>query len=208
MATYLDMINRIGDESLRPEMVSQIKLCIQDAIAHYEVERFWFNQFRDRMFTTVAGQEFYGEADQADIPSILEFDAVTLTAGSSAWPLAKVGYAEIESWNADAAAHGQPTHYAYWGQQIRLYPVPDGVYQVRLSGLFKLPALVADGDGSAWTGDAEELIRQRAKSILYSQYLRDDANAARAAALEAAAHDRLSASAARRLATGDIRPAL
>lgn len=208
MATYLDMITRIGDESLRPEMASQIRLCIQDAIAHYEVERFWFNQFLDRIFATVAGQEFYGAADQIDIPSILEFDAVTLTAGSSAWPLAKVGYTEIESWNANAAARGQPTHYAYWGQQVRLYPVPDGVYQIRVSGLFKLPALIADGDENAWTGDAEELIRQRAKSILYSQYLRDDANAARAAALETAAYERLSASTARRLATGDIRPAL
>jgi hypothetical protein len=207
MSTYLDMITRIGDESLRADMVNQIKLCIQDAIAHYEVERFWFNQFRDRTFATVAGQEFYGQADQGDIPNILEFDAVTLTVGSARWPLIKAGYVQIEDWNADAA-RGQPTHYAYWGQQVRLYPVPDNIYQVRVSGLFKLPTLTADGDESAWTDDAEELIRHRAKSILYSQYLRDDANAARAAALETAAHERLSTTTARRLAAGDIRPSL
>lgn len=208
MATYLDMIARIGDESLRPEMSDQIKLCIQDAIAHYEIERFWFNQFRDRLLTTIAGQEFYGAADHTDIPSILEFDAVTLTVGNTRWPLAKAGYVQLEDWNADAASRGQPTHYAYWGQQIRLYPVPDSAYQVRLSGLFKLPTLAADGDENAWSKDAEELIRHRAKSLLYSQYLRDDANAARAAALEAAAYDRLAATTARRLATGDIRPSL
>lgn len=208
MATYLDMIARVGDESLRPEMNGQVKLCIQDAIAHYEIERFWFNQFRDRTFATVAGQEFYSEPDHGDIPSILEFDAVTLTVGSARWPLTKAGYVQLEEWNADAAARGQPTHYAYWGQQIRLYPVPDSAYQVRLSGLFKLPALVADGDQNAWTQDAEELIRHRAKFLLYNQYLRDDANAARAAALEAAALARLTATTARRLAAGDIRPSL
>ncbi|MGH6894740.1 MAG: hypothetical protein ACREEP_21045 [Dongiaceae bacterium] len=208
MASYLDMITRIGDESLRTDMTNQIKLCIQDAIAHYEVERFWFNQFRDRTFATVAGQEFYGSADQSDIPAILEFDAVTLSVGSTRWPLTKAGYVEIEDWSADAGARGQPTHFAYWGQQIRLYPVPDSVHQIRLSGLFKLPPLIGDVDENAWTKDAEDLIRHRAKSILYSQYLRDDANAARAAALESAAYERLSATTARRLAAGDIRPSL
>ncbi len=208
MASYLDMVTRIADESLRTDMTNQIKLCIQDAIAHYEVERFWFNQFRDRTFTTVAGQEFYGAADQGDIPNVLEFDAVTLSVGSTRWPLVKVSYVELEEWNADATIRGQPTHYAYWGQQIRLYPVPDGAYQIRLSGLFKLPLLTADADENAWSKDAEDLIRHRAKSILYSQYLRDDTNAARAAALEAAAHERLSATAARRLAAGEIRPSL
>ena len=208
MATHLDMITRIGDESLRSDMTNQIKLCIQDAIAHYEVERFWFNQFRDRTFVTAIGQEFYGETDQSDIPNILEFDAVTLTIGSTRWPLTKVGYVQAEDWNADAGSRGQPTHYAYWGQQIRLYPVPDNAYQIRLSGLFKLPTLAGDSDENAWTGDAEELIRHRAKSILYSQYLRDDANAARAAALESAAYERLSVTTSRRLAASDIRPSL
>lgn len=208
MATYLEMINRIGDESLRPDMTDQIKLCIQDAIAHYEVERFWFNQFRDRTFPTVAGQEFYGEADHTDIPNVLEFDAVTLTVGTTRWPLAKAGYVQLEDWNADASSRGQPSHYAYWGQQIRLYPVPDNSYQIRLSGLFRLPTLAADADETAWTKEAEELVRHRAKCLLYSQYLRDDANAARAAALEAAAHERLCTTAARRLAAGDIRPSL
>jgi hypothetical protein len=208
VANYLDMINRIGDESLRSDMANQIKLCIQDAIGHYEVERFWFNQFRDRAFATVAGQEFYGEADQSDIPQILEFDAVTLTVGSTRWPLSKIGYVQLEDWNADASARGQPTHYAYWGKQIRLYPVPDAAYQVRLSGLFKLPALVADGDVNTWTEDAEELVRHRAKAILYGQYLRDDANAGRATALEMAALERLSTTTARRLSSGDIRPSL
>ena len=208
MATYLDVINRIGDESLRSDLANQIKLCIQDAIGHYEVERFWFNQFRDRTFMTVPGQEFYGAADLGDIPHVLEFDAVTLTVGSTRWPLSKIGYVQLEDWNTDASARGQPTHYAYWGRQIRLYPVPDTAYQVRLSGLFKLPALVADGDANAWTEDAEELVRHRAKAILYSQYLRDDANAARATALEFAAAERLSATTARRMSSGEIRPSL
>jgi hypothetical protein len=208
MASYLDMINRIVDESLRSDMDNQIKLCIQDAIGHYEVERLWFNQFRDRTFATVAGQEFYGEADHSDIPHVLEFDAVTLTVGSSRWPLVKTAYVEIEDWNADASARGQPTRYAYWGRQLRLYPVPDNAYQIRLSGLFKLPTLVADSDANAWTEDAEELIRHRAKAILYSQYLRDDANAGRATALEMAAFERLSSTTARRLASGEIRPSL
>lgn len=208
MGSYLDMINRIADESLRPDMTSQIRLCIQEAIAHHEIERYWFNAFRDRTFDTVAGREFYDAADLADIPHILELDAVTVTIGDSRRTLARAAYAELEEINADAAARGQPACYAYWGQALRLYPVPDGAYGIRLSGLFKLPVLAADGDQNAWTNEAEDVIRHRAKSIFYSQYLRDDANAARAAALEGAARERLILTTARRLAGGDIRPSL
>jgi hypothetical protein len=208
MASYLDMVNRIADESLRPDMANQIKLCIQEAIAHHEVERFWFNQFRDRAFDTVAGREFYDGTDQADIPYVLEFDVVTLTIGSARRTLRKAPYGELEAASGDSNARGEPIHYAYWGQALRLYPVPDGVYSIRLSGLFKLPVLNADGDQNAWTNEAEDLIRHRAKSIFYSQYLRDDANAARAAALEGSARERLALSTAKRLASGEIRPSL
>lgn len=208
MGSYLDMVNRIADETLRPDMSNQIRLCIQEAIAHHEVERYWFNQFRDRTFDTVAGREFYDAADLADIPHMLELDAVTIGIGSARRPLARAGYVELERRNADANARGQPTHYAYWGQALRLYPVADGAYPVRLSGLFKLAPLIADDDQNAWTAEAEDLIRHRAKAIFYGQYLRDDANAARAASLESAARERLSASTARRLAGGDIRPSL
>lgn len=208
MGTYLDLINRIADESLRPDMASQIRLCIQEAIAHHEVERYWFNQFRDRTFDTAVGREFYDGTDLADIPDALELDTVTIVIGGTRSILARASYAELEAINADAGARGQPTQYAYWGQMLRLYPVPDAVYPVRLSGLFRLPVLAADEDQNAWTSDAEDLIRYRAKAIFYSQYLRDDANAARAAALEGAARERLAATTARRLAGGEIRPSL
>ena len=81
MGTYLDLINRIADESLRPDMASQIRLCIQEAIAHHEVERYWFNQFRDRTFGTVAGREFYDGTDLSDIPDVLELDTVSIGNG-------------------------------------------------------------------------------------------------------------------------------
>lgn len=206
MGSYLDMVNRIADESLRPDMASQIRLCIREAITHHEVERYWFNQFRDRSFDTVSGREFYDASDLAEIPDILELDAVTATIGATQRVLSRATYVELEE-SVDGA-RGQPSRYAYWGQAIRLHPVPDGVYAIRLSGLFKLPDLVNDADQNAWTNEAEDLIRHRAKSIFYSQYLRDDANAARAAALENAARERLNASTARRLAGREIRPSL
>lgn len=208
MVSYLDMINRIADESLRPDMANQIKLCIQEAIAHHEVERYWFNQFRDRTFNTAVDKEFYDGTDQADIPNVLEFDAVTLTVGSTRRLLRKAPYVGLEALSGDSNARGEPTHYAYWGRALRLYPVPDGVYSIRLSGLFKLPVLNGDADQNAWTNEAEDMIRHRAKSIFYSQYLRDDANAARAVALEESARERLAATTAKRLASGEIRPSL
>ena len=204
MPTYVDMVNRIADEALRPDLANQIRTAIREAIRHHELERFWFNQFRDRVFQTAPGQEFYGAADSADIADILALDAVTLEVGATRSPLIQAGYGEIEDISINSSARSRPTHYAYWGRQIRLYPIPASILALRLSGLFRLPLLVNDLDENAWTNEAEALIRARACATIYGHYLKDDAGAQRASNLEAQALEALKSSTSRREATGSI----
>lgn len=208
--TYGQMLDRIADETRYTDSDSRsiIKLCIQDAIAYYEKERFWWNQSRTTTFNTVVDQEYYSSSDNASIPYILDFDAVTITINvSDIYTLVKQDWELLEKWNADALSKGDPTDYAYYAQQIRLYPVPNNVWSVRIAGLFKLTTLVNDSDTNSWvtTSEGEELIRNHAKGIFYSQYLRDDANASRSLQMAEAAYINLRNSTQRRVGTDRIR---
>ncbi len=208
MANYLDMVNRIADESMRPDLIQQIKYCVQDAISFYETQRFSFNQFNDRMVLTIAGQEFYSAIDSSSIEDALAIDSIVIETGSRRRKLKSVSYETLEEWSSDSSAKGEPTHFSFWGQQLRLYPIPNKEYRLRFSGIFKLPSLVDDSDQSAWTKEAELMIRARASAALYSRYLRDDSGAARSRMLEEEARENLLESTSRRQATGNLRAAL
>jgi len=211
MATTLgEMLDRIADETRYSGSAERtiFGYCIQDSIAHYEVERFWWNEARALTFSTVADQRAYGSAANASIPYILEFDAVTFTrATNDSYLLTKIDWQDLEDLNPDSDTTAPAYNYAYWSQQIWLDPVPDAVYTVRVAGIFKLAAISADADSNAWTtlGEGEEMIRNRAKAIFYSHYTRDDANAARALQLADAAYLRLKTSTQRRGGTNQIR---
>lgn len=208
--TYGACLDRIADETRYTDSDSRaiIKLCVQDAIAYYEKETFWWNQSRTTTFNTVVSQEYYSSSDNASIPYILDFDALTITINSgNAYNLFKQEWQILEYWNADAISVGQPSDYAYYSQMIRLYPIPNGVWPIRIAGIFKLTTLVNDSDTNAWvtTGEGEELIRNHAKGIFYSQYLRDDANAQRALQMAQAAYLNLRTSTQRRIGTSTVR---
>jgi hypothetical protein len=208
--TYGDIVTEIVDESRR-SMSSTIERLVLDAITFYEPERFYFNLLRDQTFSLSSSQEYYTSADNSMIPRILELDKLTLTVSSNYKPtLDKWSWNYIEDINAEATSTGQPFAYAWWGETIRFYPVPNTGYEARLSGLLQLPSLSASTDSNAWTqrGKGKELIKQHAKSLLYSEYLRDDTNAARASAREAQALDRARARTTQLLGTGDITPCL
>lgn len=211
MSTTLgQMLDRIADETRYTDSASRtiFQLCILDAVAHYEKETFWFNQSRAITFNTVADQKSYGSSDNASIPYIQDFDAVTLTrATNDSYTLTKIDWTEIEFLNPDSDTTGPPYRYAYWQQKIWFDPVPDAVYPVVVSGEIPLSTLSSDSDTNAWTttGEGEELIRSRAKTLFYTSYTRDDANATRSAQKEADAYSKLRESTIRKNQTNQVR---
>jgi hypothetical protein len=204
--TYGDLVNDIVNESRR-SMSDVIANLVIDSIAHYQSERFFFTEFT-QSFSISSSQDTYTSADASFIPRIMEFDSLVLTVSSSDKPtLDPVQWSYLETLNYPTST-SQPTAYAYWGQQIRLYPIPDGGYEVRFSGVLQDTSLSLSTDVNNWTqkGKGYELIKQRAKSLLYSEWLRDDPNAGRAAGREKQAYDNLKMRTARSHATGNITP--
>ncbi len=66
---------------------------------------------------------------------------------------------------------GQPIDYAYYAEQLRLYPIPDNAYAVSLLGTTRFAPLGNAGDSNPWTLDAEALVRCEAKMDLYENTL-------------------------------------
>jgi len=181
MTTYGDMQNRIADElGGRADLAAQIQLAIQTAIAKWERERFYFNEIRydavsSPLFTTSQGQEFYGASTSPSsagaIATIAHLDKVTVLVSGNRYTLAPRLAQYLEDISVNPIVQGQPVDYAYYAEQLRLYPIPDNAYPIGVLGTTRFAALVNTGDSNAWMLDAEALVRCEAKMDLYENTL-------------------------------------
>ncbi len=203
--TYGAMQDRIASELVRTDLTSQIQLAIRSAIKKFERKRFYFNEQRITL-TTSSGQEYYTSADNASIPYIAEFDSVRITVNGTTYTLHKRDYNWIDQIQSNASYTGDPTDYAYYGQQIRLYPIPYLARTVVLSIVNRFATLSATTDTNAWMSDGEELIRQTAKADLLANVIRNNDRAMVMDALATRARDDLLAESTQRGATGKLRP--
>lgn len=192
MSTYGAMQTRIADELVNDGDITtaQIKNAIQTAIADYAGEQFWFNETVGT-FSTVASQELYTSVALSDIPTIIKILSLRIAnTGSYATYINGVTNDTIEDMQ-DGTLFGQPRFYSRFANKIRLYPIPDAVYSMKISYISTLTALSADADTNAWMTDGEEVIRQAAKKRLATDILADDALAQRCAVMEDKAYDGL-----------------
>lgn len=177
MSTFVILQNRISYEvrtisaASSSGIESQIQSAILSAVAHYAREPFYFNT-KTNTFSTVANQEYYSSSDLADIATLVNIQAMTATVNSTKLPIKSLDFETIDDWQT-GAVKARPDYYAYYKQNIRLYPIPDAVYTITLAYVYKLTALSASSDSNAWTTDAEELIRCRAKADLYTNLLKE-----------------------------------
>lgn len=174
MTTQTIMKARIASEIRRSNVGDAIGSAITTAIEAYQGERFHFNETRAFTVATVASQEFYTSSDDADLGNIIKFDYVKLFVGDTPYALTPETPERIELLSKNGTQVNQPLVYCWYGNALRLCPVPDAVYTVRIACLKKSAAPAADGEASnPWMTTAERLIRCRAKYELYAHVLKD-----------------------------------
>ena len=207
-ATLGDMKSRVADELARTDLTTQIANAIQDAIVYYQSERTLFNESRDMTFSTVISQEFYTSADLAQIPTLMSIDYLILYLGNTVpWIVKRMAPIELEVFNQNGLIKGQPTRYSYYNKQLRLGPVPDAVYSMRLAGQVQQAAPATDTEANnPWMIDAEKLIRCRAKYELHTHYTRNEKQAALMKAAELDALEEVKGRTNRLTGTGMIAP--
>ena len=189
MSTLADMKARIADELVRSDLDSQIALAINEAVAYFQKQRFYFNETRDITFNTVANQYIYTASDESDIPFLYDVDAMFILISTSNYRMKRIFPDEWELLSRPQIK-GQPYRYAYMEQKIYLYPIPTQVYEIRIQGFAKVAGPASDSEANnVWMNDAEPVIRHHAKKILYRDVLFDyeKAQASQAATEEALA---------------------
>lgn len=172
------MVARISAEIARPDLAgaaatatapnaNAIRNAITTAITEYQKQRFRFSDINPGVpttFNTVAGQSVYSISDNANIASIFFIDYLNIAIGNTLQELARETPEEqhlnIQLFNQS----GFPSSYAYEGNSLILYPVPDQVWALYLGGHILVAAPAADDEANnPWMTKAELLIRSRAK---------------------------------------------
>lgn len=200
MPTLADIKTRIATEMVRDDLLddlaAQLLIHIQRACEFYSDERFWFNAIIDNTAATVAA------TDTVAVPStVRRVDRVTIPA--SYQELREVQLDDIDPLSGSMSSI--PYAYAYLNDTLKLYPIPDAVYALRITGLKQIDAPAVDADTSVWTNQAQDLIVGRAKYTLYRGQFRDEGGASLALAETTEALARLKRETARRLET-PLRP--
>lgn len=169
----------LGDDAFSDAYLDQ---AISKACEFYQHERLFFNESRSYTFSTVASQVWYSASDDADIGLIKELDALVIETATYDRLLNYITPEALENWTDANAADSEPTAFTYYDQKIGLYPIPDGVYTVRMMGSFKVAAPASDGETSnVWMTHGYDLIRARVlvDVALYRQHDFDLAQAFR-----------------------------
>lgn len=206
-ALKADIADDIDDTT--GEYAGAISKAVSKAIRYCERETYYFNETRDVTFVTVDGQEWYGVADNANIPTLVHIEAVfSEDSAGQRTEILRYRPADIELLSDNSASRGEPYCYTYFGQRIRLYPIPAAtVYTIRLQlAPYRLVELADDNDSNVWTTEAYDMIVARAKYNVCKDTLKDPNMAAEALNDYGDQHDVLKRETTGRNASGMIVP--
>jgi len=197
MATLADLKTRIIAEMVRDDLsddlASQLLIHIQRACEFYADEKFWFNS----LVTTVAT---VASTQTVDVPATMRrVDRVTVPAYGT--ELIEVTLQDLDFGTEESLPRG----YAYYNDALKLYPTPDAVYTLQLTGIAQVAAPALDADDSIWTDEAQDLIVARTKMTLYRGQFRDPEGTQLAIAEVQEVFNKLKRETARRLET-KLRP--
>lgn len=150
---------------------SEINEAINAAIEDYENRRYVFNEGLDTSLSTVVGQSEYA------LPSdVLTVDQVQYLFAGHLYRLQRQSYEwYVEALVNQTAQVGPSNHYTIYERKLFLYPIPDLVTTLTISGIMRQAnvPLTNDSDSNAWTNEARQMIRARAKMDLFMNRLHE-----------------------------------
>jgi len=214
MATRADLRLRVLRDLERDEAQwgADIDASISDAIRTYQPKRFYFNEFRTLTFNTVAGTDLYTYNTPTLTGTIgAEFYRVDETlireGGKNTMTLQRVEYDWLEGLADDNQSTGMPYNYAYINRGIRIYPMPNKAYEIRILGHMKVPEPADDlVNDNPWMNEAFQLVRAGAKLSFAINIVEDEALAARMALAEQRALSTLRSETHAKIGSGNIIP--
>ncbi|WP_142417208.1 hypothetical protein [Bartonella massiliensis] len=174
--TLSHMVSVIQDEidDVADEYVAQIQESIFAAIRFCERETFYFNENRDVVFQTRAGQGVYDSTDTRHIETAVKIKSVYLSSGQDhKFALECKDHVSLEPL-LRSEQQGTPVYYSYFDRKLYLYPTPDRAYQIQLIlSPLRLSEIETVDEEHPWFVHAFDLIKARAKYELYKNILKE-----------------------------------
>ena len=164
------MIGRIDREMRRDAITADITAAIETAIHHYEADRFLFNE------AELSANLTTGNNTLALPTGTIEVDSLQMTVSSSRQPpMRRITQKEMDE-RDDGSVTGQPSRYAVYRNQLRFDAFANAVYPMKISVMHELTGVsssATSGATNGWMTDGEEMIRLKAKSIIFFDRLRN-----------------------------------
>lgn len=214
MSTLGEMITDIQTDIGRTDLSATngpIHNKILAAISDLQPKRFFFNEDDTQTFPTVANQVRYGDDDVPDAPDWTDWyqlDQVFLEESSGQrHTLLPMDFEELKLLTDTPSGSSRPVRYARRNDAMYLYPKPDAVYTIRLSGHYKVEPPESSGEANnKWMTKAYYAVKHLAKAKLYAQLIRNF-DMAKAEMMEHANQlDLLYVATTNKKATGKIQP--
>ena len=179
LGSRFDLAGAAGSATQSAPNAEAIRNAITTAISEYQKERFRFNEIDPSVpstFSTIALRSVYTSADSPLIGTAFYFDYLNIQIGNTLQQLGRVTpeqqHLNIQLYNQ----FGFPSSWAYEGNSIILYPVPDTAYTLYIGAHLNLAAPATDNEaGNPWMTSAEALIRSRAKYEIATHVTRNPA---------------------------------
>lgn len=208
-STFSNLVLQIADEidDTTGEYAGQIQNACFQAIRWCEREVYYFNETRDVFFAANDGQDWYDGNDNPNIPTLIRITAAYCERPDGRrTQIRRVMPDELEHLADSSASRGEPSAFTYFGQRVRLYPIPDDAgYTIRLQlGPYRLTTISSESDSNVWTTEAFDMVKARAKYIIYKDILKDATLAAEALNDYTEQHNALKAETSRRNGRGVI----
>lgn len=161
--TLLDELDRVG------QLTAQAHTYISEAVEHYSQKPFWFN---DEIATaqTVQDQEYLDLPDDWGLNYSLSIEI-----GSNSYPLKERTWQEMEdSYVSSSNYSGYPEEFCVFRNQLRLGPIPNSAYTLKMAYLKQPAELSAEGTTNIFILNVQELIRMRAGRRMARRVMRDE----------------------------------
>lgn len=200
MSTLENLKTRIYDE-IHQTLSTAVQNACLDAVKFYQDKRFYFNEASVNFNLSLTTQV----ALSTIIPKLIAIDTLKVWSGNVPYLLQRASFTKIEGWDYETGSANTPTDYAIHHEYLRIYPRPSVTLSAQANYHKAITMSASNSSSTVWTNEASDLIRYRAKGLLYSSNLLDPQQAQIENILESQALNRLFSRTAKMVSSGKIR---
>lgn len=200
MTTLGDTKSRIYSE-IHQTLSAEVQNAVLDAVKFYQGQRFYFNEATTNFNLSLTTMYSLNSV----IPKLVAIDSLKVYSNSVPYLLSPQSFLKIEQWDYETGTSNTPTDYAIHHEMLRIYPKPSTTLSAQCNYHKAITMTASNSSSTVWTNEAGDLIRYRAKGLLFSSVLLDPNQAQVEAVLENQALNRLMSRTAKMVSSNKIK---